>query len=71
MAKKAKGNDKSSSKRETKNHTPSKKWSKYKVEGGKVSRSPSCPKCGQGVFLGIHKDRKHCGSCSYVEYTKQ
>lgn len=43
----------------------------YKVEGGKLSRRKSCPKCGQGVFLAEHKDRRTCGRCGYVEYTKK
>ena len=36
----------------------------YKVEGGKLVRTkPVCPKCGPGVFMATHKDRKACGRC--------
>ncbi len=27
----------------------------------------SCPKCGAGVRLGEHKDRRACGKCGYFE----
>lgn len=48
--------------------TPSKKGSKYKVEDGKIKKlGKPCPKCGQGVFLAEHKDRRHCGKCKYSE----
>ena len=50
-----------------KNKKPSKVWTKYKVEGGKVTKSKTCPKCGPGNFLGEHKDRFYCGKCHYVE----
>ena len=44
------------------------KWSKYKIEDGKLVRSEHCPasSCGPGVFLAIHKDRKSCGRCGYT-----
>lgn len=44
----------------------------YKVEGEKLTRAKkSCPKCGDGVFLGGHKDRSACGKCGYTEFSKQ
>ena len=44
------------------------KWSKYSVEDGKlVRKSEFCPKCGPGVFLAIHSNRKSCGKCGYTE----
>ena len=44
------------------------KWSKYSVEDGKlVRKSEFCPKCGTGVFLAIHANRKSCGKCGYTE----
>ncbi len=47
----------------------SKKWSFYKVEGGKVSKSrKSCPKCGQATFLASHKNRESCGKCGYTVF---
>ncbi len=46
---------------------PKAKWSKYKVEDGKLVRAEHCPTCGQGVFLAVHKNRKSCGRCGYTE----
>ena len=44
------------------------KWSKYSVEEGKlVRKSEFCPKCGPGIFLASHKDRKSCGRCGHTE----
>jgi len=54
-------------KKQVKNKVPSKRWTKYKVEGNKVTRGKTCPKCGDGIFLGEHKDRYYCGKCGYVE----
>ena len=54
-----------------KNKKPSEKWKKFKVEGKKVSRSKTCPKCGPGIFLGVHKDRIYCGKCHYTEFLKK
>ncbi|HKZ49923.1 MAG TPA: 30S ribosomal protein S27ae [Candidatus Nanoarchaeia archaeon] len=52
-------------------HKPGKstnKYSKYKLEGSTLKRlGRICPKCGPGVFLGEHKERRHCGRCSYAE----
>ncbi len=43
------------------------KWSKYSIEDGKLVRKQEfCPKCGDGVFMGIHSDRKTCGRCGYT-----
>ncbi len=30
----------------------------------------TCPKCGAGIFMAEHKDRHHCGKCSYTEFKK-
>lgn len=27
----------------------------------------NCPKCGAGVKLAEHKDRRYCGKCGYFE----
>ena len=43
------------------------KWSKFSVEDGKlVVKGETCPECGPGVFLAIHKDRKSCGRCGHT-----
>lgn len=54
-------------KKKVKNKVPSKKYSKYTIEGNKLKRSKSCPKCGNGTFLADHKDRLYCGNCHYLE----
>ena len=57
-------------KKQVKNKVPSKKYTKYTVSGDKVERKPHCPKCGPGVFLAEHKNRKTCGKCGYTEFQK-
>lgn len=43
----------------------------YEVKEGKiVKRKVACPKCGEGVFMAEHKDRYHCGRCSYMRLKK-
>ena len=42
------------------------KWSKYTIEGDELVRAETCPKCGPGVFLGQHSDRKTCGKCGHT-----
>ena len=55
-------------KKKPKNHQPSERWKAYKVTGDKLQRiQKACPKCGEGIFLGVHKDRLYCGRCHYVE----
>ena len=36
-------------------------------EDGQPTREP-CPRC-EGAFLGEYEDRRHCGRCSYTEWT--
>ena len=44
----------------------------YEVSGNSVKRkSAFCPKCGPGVFMGVHKDRTSCGKCGYTEFKKK
>jgi len=57
-------------KKKRKNQVVSKKYSKYKVEGGKLMREKMCPRCGPGIFLAKHKDRLYCGKCAYTEFIK-
>jgi len=54
-------------KKKVKNKKPSEVWKKYKMQGDKVIRSKTCPKCGLGYFLAEHKDRFYCGHCHYLE----
>lgn len=38
------------------------------IEGGKIVRpNHTCPKCGPGVFMAEHHDRRHCGKCGYTK----
>ena len=55
-------------KKQIKNKVPSKVWTKYKLEGDKLTKKQMCPKCGEGYFLAEHKNRVTCGKCSYVEF---
>jgi small subunit ribosomal protein S27Ae len=46
----------------------SRKYKAYEISGGMLKRKNlSCPKCGPGVFLASHKNRRTCGSCGYME----
>lgn len=54
-----------------KNKPTSKKYSKYKIEGGKIVREKTCPRCGLGVFLAKTKDRLYCGRCHYTEFIQK
>ena len=51
-----------------KNKPTSKKYSHYKINGDKITRAKSCPRCGPGTFLAKHKDRFSCGKCKYTEF---
>jgi ubiquitin-small subunit ribosomal protein S27Ae len=43
-------------------------YKSYVIQGGKLERKNRfCPKCGPGVFMATHKDRKTCGKCGYSE----
>lgn len=40
----------------------------YKVAGESVERTHRpCPKCGPGIFLADHENRRSCGRCGYSE----
>ncbi len=44
----------------------------YEIQGDKLVRKRrNCPKCGEGTFLGRHKNRESCGQCGYTEFTKK
>ncbi|MCS7109466.1 MAG: 30S ribosomal protein S27ae [Candidatus Micrarchaeota archaeon] len=41
---------------------------KGKAKGVKAyKKGKSCPRCGAGVRLAEHKDRRSCGKCGYME----
>ncbi len=47
-------------------------WKIYSAQGGRLERkNPTCPKCGDGVFMAVHKDRKSCGKCGFTEFGKR
>ncbi|MFA5856586.1 MAG: 30S ribosomal protein S27ae [Candidatus Pacearchaeota archaeon] len=58
-------------KKPKKNKPTSKKYSKYKIQGDKIVRERSCPRCGLGVFLMIADNRQYCGRCHYTEFSKK
>lgn len=50
----------------------SKIYKLYEAAGGGVKRkNKTCPKCGNSVFMAVHKDRLTCGKCGYTEFTKK
>ncbi len=51
-----------------KNKPTSKKYTKYKIEGDKITRERTCPRCGPGVFLMKSQGRVYCGKCHYSEF---
>ncbi len=56
-------------KKQEKKKKPSKKIHEL-YENGKP-KNPTCPKCGNGVFMADHKDRYTCGRCGYSEFKKK
>ncbi len=41
----------------------------YKVDNDKVSRErKTCVRCGKGVFMANHKNRRTCGKCGDTEF---
>jgi small subunit ribosomal protein S27Ae len=54
-----------------KNKPTSKKYTKFKIEGNKIIRERSCPRCGFGVFLMKASDRVYCGRCRYTEFLRK
>ena len=43
----------------------------YEIKGEKIVRKRKfCPRCGEGIFLAEHKDRRTCGKCGYTEFKK-
>jgi ubiquitin-small subunit ribosomal protein S27Ae len=55
-------------KKKPKNKPTSKKYTKYKIDGDKITRERSCPRCGPGIFLMNAQGRLYCGKCHYAEF---
>lgn len=70
MAKGKKSSKDAKGKKPKKNKPTSKKYKMYKIEGDKVIREKSCPRCGAGVFLMKTNNRLYCGKCRYTEFKK-
>ena len=51
-----------------KNKPTSKKYSKYKIEGNKITKERFCPRCGPGIFLSKSQGKFYCGKCHYSEF---
>ncbi len=51
-----------------KNQPTSKKYKMYKIEGDKITKERSCPRCGPGVFLMKAPNRVYCGKCHFTEF---
>jgi len=51
-----------------KNKPTSKKYTKYKIEGDRIIREKTCPRCGLGIFLMKADNRLYCGKCHYTEF---
>jgi len=48
------------------------KWKYYETGEDRVERKrQSCPRCGDGVYLGEHRDRGSCGKCGYTVWKKK
>ena len=58
----------SEGKKPHKNKPTSKKYTMYKIEGDKIIREKSCPRCGPGVFLMKANNRTYCGRCHLTEF---
>jgi small subunit ribosomal protein S27Ae len=43
----------------------------YKISGDKITRLHRlCSRCGKGVFMSEHKDRRTCGKCGLTEFNQ-
>jgi small subunit ribosomal protein S27Ae len=52
-----------------KNKPTSKKYTKYKIDGDKITREgKTCPRCGPGIFLMNSQGRLYCGKCHFSEF---
>jgi len=60
----------SDGKKPHKNKPTSKKYNMYKLDGDKLVKGKTCPRCGPGVFVMNAPNRLYCGRCHYTEYIK-
>ena len=51
-----------------KNKPTGKKYTMYTIEGDKITRKATCPRCGPGIFLMDSSNRQYCGKCHYTEF---
>lgn len=52
-------------------HESMKVYKYFSVKDGKAERlKKSCPRCGSGTFMAMHKDRLYCGRCRYTIFKK-
>jgi len=43
----------------------------YKIAGDKITRlHKNCSRCGKGVFMSEHKNRRTCGKCGFTEFNQ-
>ena len=43
----------------------------YKIAGDKITRLHKlCSRCGRGVFMSEHKNRRTCGKCGLTEFNQ-
>jgi ubiquitin-small subunit ribosomal protein S27Ae len=41
----------------------------YKIKGEKAEKvRKECSRCGKGVFMSEHKNRRTCGKCNLTEF---
>ena len=57
-------------KKPKKNKPTSKKYSKYSLNGDKLTREKTCPRCGPGIFVMKTNNRLYCGRCHYTQFLK-
>jgi small subunit ribosomal protein S27Ae len=71
MAKEKKAGRKGKKVRKGRKHESVKTHSMYELKGSELARKRKpCPRCGEGTWLSIHKNRAYCGRCSYTLFER-